>query len=71
MKYVIINYTFPILFSEAHAHSDFMGIGNITSAGMVTIYNDRTVHCYGKSISLKLEPDENDKRLIEYLLKVN
>ena len=36
LKYVIIDGMEPIVFGELSKHSDFLRIGNITSAGFVT-----------------------------------
>jgi hypothetical protein len=58
LKYVIIADCFPIIFREAHKHSDFANnrLGEPTSAGFcqVSSIGDHgfTVSCYGKSISL-------------------
>lgn len=76
VKYVMIDYSIPILFSEAHGHSDFKHLGNITSAGYVRIYPETNgidykigVECYGFSESLLMQPDpENDEKIIKKLL---
>jgi hypothetical protein len=83
MKYVMIDNIHPILFTEAMNHKDFIHRGNITSAGMCKInvkinwdryaeeYDiEKTVRCYGKSISLNLEPAEQDaERIKKFLLE--
>jgi hypothetical protein len=69
IKYVVISEMFPILFSEAQKHSDFLAMGNITSAGFVDIQDPKNPVTYGKSTSLKLKPDPCDEILIEVMLK--
>ena len=72
MKYVMINYSTPIIFTEANLHRHFEGFGNITSAGKFRIkcYEGRlpTIETYGKSVGLKLEPAEEDAKILEMFL---
>jgi len=79
MKYVMVDDIKPILFSEMMQHSDFKDIGNITSAGMCRINaklkrfdghisTEKTVCCYGESISLKLKPAKQDEKYIKKFL---
>lgn len=77
MKYIIIDYSIPVVFSEANNHKDFKNIGNITSAAFFNIsakqeINDEAaprirVHCYGESQSLGLKKDICDERILERL----
>jgi len=70
MKYVIIRNYHPVVFSEALVHADMVKIGHPTSAGFVEIV-DGKVNIYGKSISLKLEPDKKmDQILLERLFGI-
>lgn len=73
IKYVIIDNSYPVLFTGAMAHSDFKNHGfNITSAGFVDIGDPKNPCTYGKSMSLGLEPDKpQDDILIEIMLKRN
>lgn len=69
MKYVVIDKKWPILFSAFTKHSTFnnKGLGQITSAGFVTIEQARgkyKVTTFGGSSSLSLQPDSNDNKLI-------
>ena len=72
MKYVMIDYDRPILFFDIMNHSDFIKMGNITSAGFVDIRIDnngkKLCVVYGKSTSLKLSPAEHDAEMITDLL---
>jgi hypothetical protein len=67
MKYIMIDEVFPVIFSDGMKHSDFKKMGNITSAGMVRILNDE-INCFGKSVSLKLEPTKIDALIIKNML---
>jgi len=68
MKYVMIDYSIPIIFTEAHAHKYFEGFGHITSAGFFKIFkndaDEMDVETYGFSVSMKMGPDENDKNIL-------
>jgi len=74
-KYIIIDNTYPILFTEAIAHSDFKD-KNITSAGFCNINanaekDEFEVACFGESISLGItakpkEDAEAIKRILNY-----
>ena len=66
MKYVMIN-GIPIIFSEAHRHSQFQYMGEITSAGFVKIVSGK-VNIYGQSVSLKMCPDPYDEEILNKLL---
>ena len=77
IKYVIIDYCLPILFSEGHQHAKFANIGKATSAGFCSFYNEEDgsedagwhVSCWGESISLKIKSEpENDAAIIKRLL---
>ena len=72
MKYVMINYSTPIIFTEANLHKHFEGFGNITSAGKFRIVHSPDcspgIKTYGKSIGLKLEPAEEDAKILEMFL---
>lgn len=62
-KYVIIDDCFPIIFSNAHKHSDFRSVkGKVaTSAGFFQIdFENKTVVVFGESTSLKLKPQLTD-----------
>jgi hypothetical protein len=80
-KYVIIDGCKPVIFSGANQHSDFRSVGDITSAGFVSIEEVDTpegsriytvkmfkAHCFGESVSLKMKPSDFDEYLIERLL---
>jgi hypothetical protein len=71
IKYVIYNYSMPILISMGLNHKD-VNIGGITSAGFCTIEvidNKFVVTCFGESTSLDIKSDpEFDKHNIEYML---
>lgn len=66
LKYVIIDGTFPIIFIS-QKHIEMKVHGNITSAGFLTIRNNK-VSTYGKSHSLKMVPDSHDARTLEIFL---
>lgn len=84
LKYVIIEDCFPIIFGEYYQHSKFQKLGEITSAGFVSIaevpYNReihnprhsgiryKEAHCYGDSVSLGIKSKSSDKILIERIL---
>jgi hypothetical protein len=84
VKYVIFDGLYPVIFSEAHKHSDFqhVGPGKPTSAGFCSIHEVDAkpehdtcctrwleVQCYGESISLRLKSNpENDQRWLERML---
>lgn len=74
LKYVIIDDCFPIIFGEAHKHSDFSRnrLGKPTSAGFCHIHQageeGMTVSCFGKSVSLEIESQPGDAQIIEKLL---
>lgn len=63
-KYVRLHaYNSIIIFPEIIQHSDFMG-WNVKSAGFCYINTDeKTVKCFGESISLGLKSDEQDSQL--------
>ena len=72
LKYVMMDIQ-PILFSKMQQHSDFKHIGKITSAGFCYITYDEenykfNVTVHGSSVSLKLESNPDDARLIELIL---
>lgn len=73
MKYIIIDYSLPIIFSEGHSHDDFLAInGTITSAGFCKVDSGMYVVVYGCSTSLGLHPDlENDERILNKLVGLN
>ena len=72
MKYVMINDDKPIIFFDIQNHNEFIRMGNITSAGFISIRKDDNgnILCkvYGKSTSLKLSPAEHDEEMINDLL---
>ena len=73
MKYVVLNYDTPIIFFDIQKHSDFKQMGNITSAGFITIFEDRNecdtkCMCYGESTSLKIKSDPDDTFMFNTLL---
>ena len=73
MKYIMIDYSIPIIFTEAHQHSQFVGGGTITSAGFFKIVpvddgiggTKLVVETYGFSVSLKIYPDPIDAEVLE------
>jgi hypothetical protein len=71
MKYVMIGYSIPIIFTDASLHSDFAGSGNITSAGSFTTHvvkGEIKVSAYGGSASLGLKVDPMDAAILERFL---
>lgn len=78
IKYVIIDETYPIIFSEAHQHSSFRDIsGNVTSAGFCSFQEVDTpvgsrfcqsriiqARCYGESVSLNIKSDPEKDAII-------
>lgn len=68
-KYVIINESYPIVFSPAQNHSDFKIMGNITSAGFCSLGEDGRIIPYGKSMSLGISSDPTDEILLSMLFR--
>ncbi len=71
-KYVMLDERTPILFPAYLEHREFKNIGNITSAGFVSIYIENgklIVDSYGKSDTLGLEAKKEDGPTIERFLK--
>jgi len=77
-KYVIINNTFPILFGEAHKHSEFANcsvgasLGRATSAGFCSISVEdgkMSVSTFGESVSLFLRSNKEDAEIISRMLQ--
>lgn len=69
-KYIIIEYSYPIIFSECNKHSDFKHLGEITSAGFcnVNLYEDE-MDVYGESVSLGIKSDpDNDAPILNKLI---
>jgi hypothetical protein len=64
LKYVMIDYSKPILFFEGILHSEFCRFGAITSAGFVNISPDRAPITLGESISLGMKPAQKDAEII-------
>lgn len=63
MKYVMIDFSFPIVFPETFNHCDFKKIGKATSAGFVRLTEEGAV-TYGKAESLKMIPDPEDPSIL-------
>ena len=72
LKYVMIDESYPIIFTECHAHVDFKCVGNITSAGFIMFYADekgnQKCSVYGRSVSLNLESHKLDENIINHCL---
>ena len=68
MKYIIIDFVFPVLFTDAIEHKKMANGRFVTSAGFVKIV-DGKVEVYGDSISLKLKPDVDDADIISLMLE--
>jgi len=69
MKYVMVNHFRPVIFDDDLPHNEFENLpGRITSAGFVKM-NEGNYECYGKSLSLGLEPAPRDTEIINRFLK--
>jgi hypothetical protein len=69
VKYVMIDYVNPILFSNLD-HKALRTAGNITSAGFIGLL-DGKVMTGGESFSLGLKPVPEDAEIIEkYMIEV-
>ncbi len=66
IKYVIVDYSFPIIFYIPF-HVDMKPHGNITSAAYFKIVNGK-VQTYGRSKSLNMTFDPDDAHIIEHFL---
>ena len=68
MKYIMVGFTYPVLFSNEIQHSTEAAGRKCSSAGFVRIV-DGKADVFGSSISLGLEPQPEDAALIDLLLK--
>lgn len=74
LKYVIIDRLSPVIFLASLEHSAFRALGEITSAGFVTFSfsgGGLEVTTYGKSDSLKMEPQSEDAKIIKLFVQKN
>lgn len=76
VKYIIVDEAYPIIFSPAMKHSDFLEMyprEKITSAAFCSLRVNRTeilrIRTYGRSVSLDRGQNPNDRMLLELLLK--
>lgn len=73
MKYIIIDESFPVVFSDATKHSDLLPLGNITSAGFcsfsVNEKGDVRASTWGESVSLGVKSKEGDLFFLEALFR--
>lgn len=75
-KYIIIDGSYPVVFSDALTHSDVARGFKVTSAGYVNIKSNLDTNIidttpYGESESLKLKPAEEDEFILNKLLNKN
>lgn len=73
LKYIMIDYAFPVIFGSALAHKDvafgLRDLGPVTSAGFVQNNGDGTFSCYGESISLGIKSDpDKDTAMVNYIM---
>jgi hypothetical protein len=71
MKYIILDdglrdsaYLFPDHVNHASVHMCLSGMGELRSAGFVTISDDGEVCAYGTSTSLKVKSHIDDSKII-------
>lgn len=68
MKYIMVGFTYPVLFSNEIPHFKEAAGRKCSSAGFVRIV-DGKAETFGSSISLGLTPQPEDAALIDLLLK--
>lgn len=65
MKYIITKQNDAIIFSDGMVHADVARkFGGAKSAGFVSIDDEGKIAAYGRSMSLGLESDPDDSRII-------
>lgn len=67
MKYIMVDYIWPVIFADAIEHRKEAGGRFVTSAGFVTITDGRA-KVHGESLSLGKRPDVDDEDIINLML---